>query len=103
MLSWWRIYCVELVEDLLCRAGRGSTVGLTVGVGAVLAAAGAGGHQRYWVGLVLGGLVGLGGHHELLADQTRGGGGAPVINGLKLESWGRERQEMQDDPRGVSG
>lgn len=44
---------------------------------------------------MLGGLVGLGGHHELLAGQTRGSRGSPVIDGLKLESWERPQSDIK--------
>ncbi len=57
---------------------------LTFRIGSVLPAAGAGRHH----GLVLGGFVGFGGHHELLTSQTRGGWSTAVLQGfIKLNCW----------------
>lgn len=70
---------------------------LTFRIGHVLPAAGAGWHQRA-AGLMIWRLVGFGGHHELLAGQTRCGRGSTVLQGFKLNCWEdqiqmRERQE----------
>ena len=43
---------------------------LTFRVGGLLPAPGVGGGQVGWVRLVLRGLVGFGGHHQLLSGQT---------------------------------